>query len=53
VSPTNLVTAIHDTLHDEMASDDRVVLLGEDVAARGGVFKVSEEIGRASCRERV
>jgi 2-oxoisovalerate dehydrogenase E1 component beta subunit len=42
VSPTNLVTAIHDTLHDEMASDDRVVLLGEDVAARGGVFKVSE-----------
>jgi 2-oxoisovalerate dehydrogenase E1 component subunit beta len=42
VSPTNLVTAIHDTLHDEMAADERVVLLGEDVAARGGVFKVSD-----------
>ena len=38
----NLVTAIRDTLHDEMAADDRLVLLGEDVGARGGVFKVSE-----------
>ena len=26
----------------EMAADDRIVLLGEDVGARGGVFKVSE-----------
>jgi 2-oxoisovalerate dehydrogenase E1 component beta subunit len=42
VSPTNLVTAIRDTLHAEMAADDRLVLLGEDVGARGGVFKVSE-----------
>ena len=39
---TNLVTAIRDTLHDEMRADDRVVLLGEDVGARGGVFKVSD-----------
>jgi 2-oxoisovalerate dehydrogenase E1 component beta subunit len=39
---TNLVTAIRDTLHGEMQTDDRVVLLGEDVGARGGVFKVSE-----------
>jgi 2-oxoisovalerate dehydrogenase E1 component beta subunit len=39
---TNLVTAIRDALHDEMAADDRIVLLGEDVGARGGVFKVSE-----------
>ncbi|HEY7478675.1 MAG TPA: alpha-ketoacid dehydrogenase subunit beta [Actinomycetota bacterium] len=38
----NLVTAIRDTLHEEMAEDDRIVLLGEDVGARGGVFKVSE-----------
>ncbi len=38
----NLVTAIRDALHDEMASDDRIVLLGEDVGARGGVFRVSE-----------
>ncbi|MEX0985525.1 MAG: alpha-ketoacid dehydrogenase subunit beta, partial [Actinomycetota bacterium] len=38
----NVVTAIRDALHDEMADDDRVVLLGEDVGQRGGVFKVSE-----------
>jgi 2-oxoisovalerate dehydrogenase E1 component beta subunit len=42
VSEANLVTAIRDSLHAEMAGDDRVVLLGEDVGARGGVFKVSE-----------
>jgi 2-oxoisovalerate dehydrogenase E1 component beta subunit len=42
MSETNLVTAIRDTLHDEMAADDRLVLLGEDVGVRGGVFKVSQ-----------
>jgi 2-oxoisovalerate dehydrogenase E1 component beta subunit len=45
----NLVTAVRDALHDEMAADDRVVLLGEDVGNRGGVFRVSvgwmEEFG--------
>ena len=38
----NVVTAIRDALHDEMAEDERIVLLGEDVGARGGVFRVSE-----------
>ncbi|MGZ8578006.1 MAG: alpha-ketoacid dehydrogenase subunit beta [Actinomycetota bacterium] len=42
MTEVNLVTAIRDTLRDEMAADDRLVLLGEDVGARGGVFKVSE-----------
>ena len=37
----NLVTAIHDTLMDEMRNDERVVVLGEDVGARGGVFRVT------------
>ena len=37
-----MVTAIHDTLHDEMAADDRVVVLGEDIATRGGVFRVTQ-----------
>jgi 2-oxoisovalerate dehydrogenase E1 component beta subunit len=49
VTEKNVVTAIRDALHDEMASDDRVVLLGEDVGNRGGVFRVSagwmEEFG--------
>ena len=42
MSETNLVTAIRDALHAEMADDDRVLLLGEDVGARGGVFKISD-----------
>jgi 2-oxoisovalerate dehydrogenase E1 component beta subunit len=37
----NLVTAIHDTLWDEMKADDRVLVLGEDVGARGGVFRAT------------
>jgi 2-oxoisovalerate dehydrogenase E1 component beta subunit len=37
----NVVTAIRDALHDEMARDDRVILLGEDVGNRGGVFRIS------------
>lgn len=45
----NLVTAIHDTLQEEMRNDERVVVLGEDVGARGGVFRVTmgfqEEFG--------
>lgn len=36
-----LVQAVHDTLWDEMKRDDRVVVLGEDVGARGGVFRVT------------
>ena len=39
---TNVVAAIRDALHDEMVADERVVLLGQDVGTRGGVFKVSE-----------
>ncbi len=42
MSPVNLVTAIRETLHAEMAADERIVLLGEDVGTRGGVFKVSQ-----------
>jgi 2-oxoisovalerate dehydrogenase E1 component beta subunit len=37
----NIVTAIHDTLWEEMKADDRVLTLGEDVGARGGVFRVT------------
>ena len=38
----NVVTAIHDTLHDLMAADERIVVLGEDIAVRGGVFRVTD-----------
>ncbi len=38
----NVVTAIHDSLHDEMVADERIVVLGEDIAVRGGVFRVTQ-----------
>jgi len=45
----NIVQTVHDTLWEEMKSDDRVVVLGEDVGARGGVFRATagflEEFG--------
>jgi 2-oxoisovalerate dehydrogenase E1 component beta subunit len=37
----NVVQSLHDTLLEEMKRDDRVVVLGEDVGARGGVFRVT------------
>lgn len=36
-----LVQAVHDTLRDEMRRDDNVLVLGEDVGARGGVFRAT------------
>jgi 2-oxoisovalerate dehydrogenase E1 component beta subunit len=41
VAEKNLVAAIHDTLWDEMKADDRVIVMGEDVGARGGVFRAT------------
>jgi len=38
----NLVQTIAHTLNSEMARDPRVVLMGEDVGKRGGVFRASE-----------
>src|SRR5262245_37727222 len=47
----NVIQTIHDTLWDEMKADQRVVVLGEDVGARGGVFRATanflEEFGEA------
>ena len=45
----NVVQTIHDTLWDSMKADDRVLIMGEDVGARGGVFRATagflEEFG--------
>lgn len=38
----NLVQAINLALQQEMAKDDRVIILGEDVGPNGGVFRVTE-----------
>ena len=36
-----LIQAVHGTLFEEMRRDDRVLVLGEDVGARGGVFRAT------------
>ena len=36
------VQAVHDTLLEEFRRDGRLILLGEDVGVRGGVFRVSD-----------
>ncbi len=36
-----LIQAVHDAMVDAMRRDDRVVVLGEDVGARGGVFRAT------------
>jgi pyruvate/2-oxoglutarate/acetoin dehydrogenase E1 component len=37
----NMVEALNKALHQAMSSDDRVVVMGEDVARTGGVFRVT------------
>lgn len=41
MSAKTIVEAVHDALQEEMARDERVVLMGEDVGFKGGVFKIS------------
>jgi 2-oxoisovalerate dehydrogenase E1 component beta subunit len=36
------IEALRDTLLDEMRRDERIVMLGEDVGLRGGVFRATE-----------
>ncbi len=45
--------AIRDTLAEEMRRDDRIIILGEDVGRRGGVFLVTEGLIDEFGEERV
>jgi 2-oxoisovalerate dehydrogenase E1 component beta subunit len=38
----NVLQAVHDALDEELARDDRVIVMGQDVGRRGGVFRVTE-----------
>lgn len=49
----NIVSAIHLALDQEMARNDRIVLLGEDVGGEGGVFRVTEGLQAKYGAERV
>lgn len=48
-----IVGAINDALHAEMATDDEVVVFGEDVAESGGVFRATDGLKDRFGKERV
>ncbi|HUH07590.1 MAG TPA: alpha-ketoacid dehydrogenase subunit beta [Egibacteraceae bacterium] len=39
-----MAQALNTALHDAMAADDRVLVLGEDVGALGGVFRITDKL---------
>ncbi|NOZ73281.1 MAG: alpha-ketoacid dehydrogenase subunit beta [Chloroflexi bacterium] len=45
--------AINEALHEEMARDDSIIIMGEDIGAAGGVFKVTSGLYTAFGPERV
>lgn len=48
-----LVQAVRDALHDEMARDERVIVLGQDVGVNDGVFRATEGLHDEFGAERV
>lgn len=49
----NMLQAINSALHEEMASNDNVVVLGEDVGINGGVFRATEGLCERFGQDRV
>jgi len=49
----NVVDAIRQAQHDLLAGDERVVVLGEDVGPRGGVFRATEGLAASFGAARV
>ena len=49
----NVIETVRQTLHDLMAADERVVVLGEDVGPRGGVFRATDGLTAEFGDERV
>ena len=55
-TPSNEMTmleAINHTLHEEMARDERVMVLGQDIGVNGGVFRATEGLVTAFGSDRV
>ncbi len=48
-----LAEALNDALREEMARDERVIVLGEDVGKRGGVFNITKGLYQEFGRSRV
>ena len=53
VEKLTLVEAVAEALHDELARDESVLVLGEDVGRSGGVFRATEGLYDAFGPERV
>ena len=49
----NLLEAIKQAIDEEMARDERVIIMGEDIGKRGGVFRVTEGLIEKYGEERV
>lgn len=49
----SMVEAIRMTLESEMARDDRVLLLGQDIGVNGGVFRATEGLQKRFGQDRV
>ncbi len=48
-----MIQALHDALWSEMERDDRVLVMGEDVGVRGGVFRLTEGFHQRFGEDRV
>ncbi len=51
--PRHMAMQINRALHDLMAQHDEIVLFGEDVARKGGVYHVTDHLEEAAGRARV
>ncbi len=49
----NVLEAVRETLHDALARDERVFIMGEDVGARGNVFLITKDFLEEFGRDRV
>lgn len=49
----NMVQALNQAMHQEMERDSRVLVLGEDIAVDGGVFRLTEGLLEKFGKERV
>jgi pyruvate dehydrogenase E1 component beta subunit len=52
-APVTMAAALNRALADSLAADDRVVVFGEDVAALGGVFRVTDGLAARFGERRV
>jgi len=52
-APVTMAAALNAALADSLAADDRVVVFGEDVAALGGVFRITDGLAARFGEQRV